>query len=222
MKKKGKKKKAGQVLTPETVEKVERLLEDLKTQEAEGKRLEASLQSVQSQMGMSIDQDVALIDAIGGVPSERMARLLQSLLDRQPDKKIVKAIKRSLYRMEQKGVPVEPAEGEDQTDSILRPPVQEESRGSISFKESSMIRVGWLISIGWKRRNGVSASSTNPSPTQDSFRLSRSNPDTADSAWMRLPCSMKTMVNPHLQPTRVPRRTFRKSNNKKLRPSVLT
>jgi hypothetical protein len=144
MKKKGKKKKAGQVLTPETVEKVERLLEDLKTQEAEGKRLEASLQSVQSQMGMSIDQDVALIDAIGGVPTERMARLLHSLLDRRPDKKIVKAIKRSLYRMEQKGVPVEPAEGEDQTDSILRPPVQEESRGFISAVDSEGGQVVFL------------------------------------------------------------------------------
>lgn len=136
MKKKAKKRKTDQALPPETTAAVEGLLHDLKTHEEGAEPLETSLQKLQSQFGISAERDMAIVNAMGSIPTERTAKLLQSLLESVSDKRIVKGIKRSLYRIEQRGIPTGPVEKARRESSILRPLAEEQAKGFISAVDS--------------------------------------------------------------------------------------
>jgi hypothetical protein len=75
---------------------------------------------------------LAIVTAMGKVPTERMAKLLQSLLGSLSDKQIQRGIRRSLYRIEQQGVTILAEPGRAQAASVLRPPVEDVPRGFIS------------------------------------------------------------------------------------------
>jgi hypothetical protein len=130
--KKAKRKRAGVALAPEIAAAVKGLLGDLRKHEEEREPLETSLHVVRSQLGMSGERDMALVDALGGDSTERSARLLQALLDSASDKRVVKGIKRSLYRLDQQGVSIEPVGKTSQGPSILRPLAEEQTKGLIS------------------------------------------------------------------------------------------
>jgi hypothetical protein len=131
MKKKAKKRKT-EALAPETAGAVEGLLHDLKSHEDEGESLETSLQKIQSQLGVSAERDMTIVNAMGSIPTERTAKVLQALLESTSDKRIVKGIKRSLYRIEQRGISTEPVGKASQPPPILHPLPQEQAKGFIS------------------------------------------------------------------------------------------
>jgi len=131
-----KRKRPGQALVPETVSAAESLLEELQNHDVRGDSLEISLQTIRSHLGVSPERDLAIVTTMGGIPTERMAKLLQSLLKSVSDKKVLKEIRRSLYRIEQRGIPVEPDLDERHETSVLHPPSEGEARGFISAVDS--------------------------------------------------------------------------------------
>lgn len=143
-KKKGKKKKTDQPLPPEIASAVERLLQGLKDHEDRGEPLEISLQEVRSQLGVSSERDVAIVTAMGDIPAERTAHLLQSLLESISDKRVVKGIRRSLYRIHQRGIPIKPVGKASQEAPVLRPPVEEQAKGFISAVDSEGSQIVFL------------------------------------------------------------------------------
>ncbi len=134
-KKKGKK-KAGRALSSETTAAVEGLLEELKSHEAMGEPLEISLQQIQSHLNASPEKDMAIVSAMGAISNERTAKLLLALSQSVSDKRVIKGIRRSLYRIEQKGISVEAVQAEKHERSVLRPPAEDESHGFISAVDS--------------------------------------------------------------------------------------
>jgi len=81
---------------------------------------------------------------MGDIPTERIARLLQALFRPASDKKILKGIRRSLYRIEQRGIPIEPAGREREERSVLRPPVEDPMEGFISAVDSEGSQIVFL------------------------------------------------------------------------------
>ncbi len=144
MKKKGKRKRTPEALAPETASAVEGLLQDIKSHEDRGDSLEISLQAIRTHLGGLYEKDMAIVAAMGGVPTERMARLLQALLGSVSDKGILKGIRRSLYRIEQRGVPIERVGEETPEPSVLRPPVEDQAKGFISGVDSEGVRIVFL------------------------------------------------------------------------------
>lgn len=132
MKKKGKRRREGKTLDPETAAAIQDLLERLKSHEDQGTSVETSLQELRSRLGVSPERDRAVVEALAGLPTARTAKILQSLLGFISDKKVAKAIRRSLYRIGQRGIPLETAEEPRRERSILRPLAQEEAKGLIS------------------------------------------------------------------------------------------
>jgi hypothetical protein len=144
MKKKGKKKKAEKALPPETASVVKGLVQEIKDEEKGGEPLEASVQRIQSQLGESSDTAVAIVDALGSIPTERTANLLHALSRSVSDKRVLKGIKRSLYRIEQRGITIGAAERDKDEPAILRPPVEEQSRGFVSAVDSEGSQIVFL------------------------------------------------------------------------------
>lgn len=130
MKRKGR--RLEQVLAPETVSAAETLLQQLKEDEERDASLEESLLRLQSALSASSEMALAIVTAMGRVPTERMAKLLQSLLGSLPDKQVQRGIRRSLYRIEQQGVTIQAGPGKAPATSVLRPPVEDVPRGFIS------------------------------------------------------------------------------------------
>jgi len=136
MKKKGKSKRTRETLSPETASAVEGLLEEIQNHENKGESLGTSLERIRSQFGTSLEKDLAIVTALGGGATERMARLLHALLDSISDKRVLKAVRRSLYRIEQRGIPIEPVEEKRQGPSVLRPLREDRAEGFISAVDS--------------------------------------------------------------------------------------
>jgi len=132
MTKKGKRKKTEQTVSPETASAVETLIREIRDDEAEGRPLKTSLKRLESEIGRSAEKGIAMVTALGAIPTERTAKLLQTLTQTVSEKRVIKAIKRSLYRIEQRGIPIEEEEKRTDEPSVLRPPVEEESQGFIS------------------------------------------------------------------------------------------
>jgi hypothetical protein len=142
--KKRKRKSTGEALSPETASAVKTLLKEIETQEESGEPLETSLQRIRSQLGVSSERDLAIVTAMGGSATDRMAKLLRALLGSVSDKRVLKGIRRSLYRIEQRGISIEPVEMERQERPALRPPTLDLANGFISAVDSEGSQVVFL------------------------------------------------------------------------------
>ncbi|NIO03217.1 MAG: hypothetical protein GTN74_01005 [Proteobacteria bacterium] len=143
-KKKAKKKKTPEALSPKIASAVQTIVQEIKDGETKGEPLKISLQKIESEIGPSAEKGMAVVTALGSIPTERTARLLQGLSRSVSEKSVLKAIKRSLYRIEQRGIPVEASEKETLEPSILRPAVEEQSRGFISAVDSEGSQIVFL------------------------------------------------------------------------------
>lgn len=69
-----------------------------------------------------------VIDEVGKIPHPLAGRVLQKLFEISPDKKVRKAIKRSLYRLKSRGIPVEEIHF-DRKGPVLKPLQAEPAKG---------------------------------------------------------------------------------------------
>jgi len=82
---------------------------------------------------------ISLIDALAGMPSSHIAQSLLEMMREARDKKVIKVIKRSLYRLRQKGIKWD----EKTTDKkpAFTPPKPAEPEGYLSAIDSSGSRI---------------------------------------------------------------------------------
>jgi len=110
------------------VEKVETLVEQVRTDIQDGKSDEEIFQSLQSLLGKDPNFDGHLAESLTTLSDAKTARILQRMLKISKEKKVQKMIKRSLYRLRSKGISVEEASPKKEA-SILRPVQVEPPKG---------------------------------------------------------------------------------------------
>jgi len=104
------------------------MIEKVKFDIREGRREGEILQTLRPILDKEPEAAVRMIEELSALPSLEMARLLQQLLEVPCDKKIRKAIKRSLYRLKSKGIIVEEVSA-GKEGPVFRPLQTEPPRG---------------------------------------------------------------------------------------------
>lgn len=110
------------------MEKVERLVEQVRTNIQDGKSDEEIFQSLQSLLGKDPTFDGHLAESLTTLSDAKTARILQRMLKISKEKKVQKMIKRSLYRLKSKGISIEETPFNKEA-SILRPVQAERPKG---------------------------------------------------------------------------------------------
>jgi hypothetical protein len=110
------------------MEKRETLVEQVRTDIQEGKSDEEIFQSLQSLLGKDPKFDEDLAESLTTLSDAKTAKILQRMLKISKERKVQKAIKRSLYRLKSKGVSIEEILFKKE-ESILRPAQAETPKG---------------------------------------------------------------------------------------------
>lgn len=110
------------------MENAQEIVERIRTLIQEGRSAEEIYQVLSPLLNENPGMEEETAERLARVPHETAGRILQRMLAETRDKRVQKAIKRSLYRMRGKGIPVQetvPAKGQ----SILRPLEAEPPKG---------------------------------------------------------------------------------------------
>jgi len=110
------------------MEKVETLVEQVRTNIQDGKSDEEIFQSLHSLLGKDPKFDGHLAESLAAVSNAKTAKILQRMLKMSKEKKVQKMIKRSLYRLKSKGISIEETLFNKEA-SILRPVQAERPKG---------------------------------------------------------------------------------------------
>ena len=110
------------------MEKTQLLIEKLKADVESEIPEEEILQSFLPFFGKDAEADEKMAEALAGYPHPMSARLLLRMSDVCQHKRVQKTIKRSLYRLRNKGIAVE-SDSSAEAKSILRPPQPEPPEG---------------------------------------------------------------------------------------------
>jgi hypothetical protein len=126
------------------VEDIQTLLEQIKTDMTDGKSDEEIFQYLLPLLKKDPQTGGRLADLMATIPDRRIGRLLHRMFEMTQEKKIRKTIKRSLYRLKSKGIPVEEIfSGKDSP--ILRPLQADPKEGFVSGIDFLGHRLLWLV-----------------------------------------------------------------------------
>jgi len=90
-------------LDPAVKERLDQILGEITTAHGLGVPPHEILKKTSFDLKESPSIVIPLIDALAGIPSPDTAQLPMEMMEEAHDKKVIKAIKRSLYRLTQKG-----------------------------------------------------------------------------------------------------------------------
>jgi hypothetical protein len=126
------------------MEEVRTFLEKVKADIDAGKTEDEIFQWLLPHLGKQMEIDASLAESLARVSHPVSARLLQRIMEASDEKQVRKVIKRSLYRMKSKGIPVEemPIPGEK---PVLRPAAVEPPMGfggGIDFLGQRLVLLG--------------------------------------------------------------------------------
>ncbi len=107
---------------------VQSIVQKIESDLQEGKSPEEILQSNILNLGEDLVSLEEVIEALGKIPYPQIGRILHQLLGQSSDKKLQKIIRRSLYRLKSRGVPIEEVL-RDQEKPVFRPLQVEPPRG---------------------------------------------------------------------------------------------
>ncbi len=93
-------------------------------------------------IGKDENLDQALADSLGRFPSPRAAQFLQQMAAAKPSKPVIKAIRRSIFRLKTKGISA--GEITDQSPPVYHPPARPSSEGYLSPIDGGGDRFVWL------------------------------------------------------------------------------
>jgi len=126
-------------LDPAVEDRLDQILNEITT--AQG--LEVPPHEILKQTSFDLKENpslvIPLIDAMAGMPSPDTAQLLLEMMGETREKKVIKAIKRSLYKLRQKGARWE--EKTTDTKPAFAPPKPAEPEGYLSAIDSSGSRI---------------------------------------------------------------------------------
>jgi len=120
-------------------EKIDRILHDIEAAQSQKATPEELLLMVSSYLDKEPFLTIPLIEALVRVPNAETAQLLTGMLAQVEEKWVAKSIKRTLYKLRQRGVRWEekPSKGEP----VLRPPKPAEPEGYLGTIDSTGSRI---------------------------------------------------------------------------------
>ena len=135
MAKKGKQHKVDSI----SREKVDNIVHEIETAQSQKVTPEEVIKRVSSYLEQEPALTIPLIEALSRVPNPETAQLLTGMMANIKEKWAIKSIKRTLYKLRQKGVRWEEKSPKDE--SILRPPKPAEPEGYLGAIDSTGSRI---------------------------------------------------------------------------------
>jgi len=126
------------------MEPLQSFIEQIKAAISDGKSEEEIFQFLHPHLEEGPHRIGRLAELMVTLPDRKIGRLLQRMFERTQDKKVRKIIKRSLYRLKSKGVPVEEI-SPDKESPILRPFQGDPKEGFASGIDFLGSRLLWLV-----------------------------------------------------------------------------
>ncbi len=126
------------------MEEIQALIGQIKTDLSDGKSEEEIFQYLRPVLEKDPEAGARLAEGVVAISDQRIGRLLHRMFEASPDKKVRKVIKRSLYRLKNKGIPVEEILS-DKGKPILHPIQAEPKEGYASGIDPHGHRLLWLI-----------------------------------------------------------------------------
>jgi hypothetical protein len=126
------------------MEKLQPFIEQIKTAISDGKSDEEIFQSLFPHLEEDPHRIGRLAELMVAIPDRKVGRVLQRMFGGTQDKKVRKIIKRALYRLKSKGVPVEEISPERES-PILRPFQGDPKEGFASGIDFLGSRLLWLV-----------------------------------------------------------------------------
>lgn len=102
------------------MEEIQKVIEKVSGEIEEGRSEQEIFQSLHSLLGDDLELTIGVVERLASILDPKIVHLLQHMLEIYREKWIRKAIKRSLYKMKSRGVPIEEIHSEKK-ESILRP-----------------------------------------------------------------------------------------------------
>jgi hypothetical protein len=126
------------------MENLQTLIEQIKTDIQNEKSDEEIFQSLFPLLEKETETWGRLAESLGAIPDEKIGRLLHRMFEGAKEKKVRKMIKRSLYRLKNKGIAVEKIES-DKENPVLRPLQKDPNQGLASGIDFLGQRLLWLV-----------------------------------------------------------------------------
>ena len=120
-------------------EKVDHIVREIETAQGEKVTPEEIFKKVSSYLKNEPSLTIPLIEALASIPNPETAQLLTRMMGKSEEKQVSKSIKRTLYRLRQKGVQWEEKPSKDRP--ILRAPKLAEPEGYLGAIDSAGSRI---------------------------------------------------------------------------------
>ncbi len=117
--KKGKAK--GISYTDETLQAVQTIIDRVSLYQRQEEDSQRSLEFISQFLGKSAELDTAIVDGLARIPSRATAMILMEMEASCRSKALLKAIRRSLYRLKQRGISFDDTRGRERGVPVLRP-----------------------------------------------------------------------------------------------------
>ena len=133
------KKRKGKKLDAFSGEKVDQILNEIETAQSQTTTNQALLQKISAHLEKEPSLTIPLVEGLVRIPTPSTAQLLTEMLAKTEDKAVVKAVKRSLYKLRQRGVIWEESTPRDKP--ILRPVEHGQAQGYLGAIDSTGSRI---------------------------------------------------------------------------------
>ena len=120
-------------------EKVDQIVREIETAQGEKVTPEEIFKKVSSYLKNEPSHTIPLIEALASIPNPETAQLLTRMMGKSEEKQVSKSIKRTLYRLRQKGIQWEEKPSKDRP--ILRAPKLAEPEGYLGAIDSTGSRI---------------------------------------------------------------------------------
>ncbi len=116
----------------ETLKAIETVIDRIEMLQRKEEDPQRSFEFVSRFLGKSNELDVAIAEGLARVPSSTTAKILTQMKASCQDKPLLKAIKRSLYRLKQRGISIEDTGAGERSTPVIRPLPSNEPQGFAS------------------------------------------------------------------------------------------
>jgi len=105
----------------ETLKAIETVIDRVEMLQRKEEDPQRSFEFISQFLGKSSELDVAIAEGLARVPSSTTAKILTQMKASYQNKPLLKAIRRSLYRLKQRGIPIEDTGVGEKSTPVIRP-----------------------------------------------------------------------------------------------------
>jgi hypothetical protein len=131
-KKEKKRKSKSLSYSDETLQAIETIIDRIRLYQRQEENPQRSLEFISQFLGKSDELDAAIAEGLARIPSRATAMILMEMKASCRSKPLLKAIKKSLYRLEQKGLSVEDRDERERSTPVIRPLPSGQPQGFMS------------------------------------------------------------------------------------------